>query len=623
MSRRKKSTKRKTRKKKGVLTKVVSFFQIHVGNIARFFTKTKFFSSINVLNFIFICIACLFIYRLYDLQVVRGIEYREQVESQFTKEERGKSISRGDIFFTTKEGNQILAATLRPLYTVAIEPRKIQNKEKLYELVSAILSINKNSFIQKASKANDPYEEIAVKVEKDVVEKLKEIEEPGLVFVLQKERYYPGGDLASSVLGFMSFSGDVFSGSYGLEKYYDEILRRDKSIKTTSIFAALFSDTKEDEANKTDIRKNIAKEGSLNLTIEPTAQALLEEKLDDIVNRWSSEYSAGVIMNARTGEVVAMGTSDNFDLNKDTQHYRNYLIEDRLELGSIIKPLTVAVGLETETITSDFSYDDTGKITLNRFPITNYDNKGRGPLTNLQDILTQSLNTGVATIALQIGHERFSDYFLRLGFAEETGIDLPGEVYGLTSNLDSKKDVEIATASFGQGIAVTPMEAVRAIASIANGGELITPYIVDSIEYGDLIPSKNIQNTFTERIFSEDVTKLVRSYMVNTVDNSETFKQFSNPNYSVGVKTGTAQIAKPTGGYYDDKFLHSMVSFFPAQAAPDEDQYVILLYTIDPKNVRFSSTTLKFPMFELTEFLINFYELPPDRLRNIIPRTVE
>jgi len=622
MSRKKKATRRKTKKQKGVLNRVVSFFQVLVINLGTFFSKTKFFSSLNLINFIFICIACLFIYRLYDLQVVRGVEYRERIDGQYTQEERGKSISRGDIFFTTKDDTRILAATLRPLYTVALEPRKIKNKEKLYREVSLVMDVSQEDFMHKASKSNDPYEEIALKIEKDVVQELKKIEEPGLVFVLQKERYYPGGDLASAVLGFMSFSGDVFSGSYGLEKYYDEILRRDKSVKTTNIFASLFSQ-KEDESNKTDIRKNIAKEGSLNLTIEPTVQTLLEKKLDGVVGKWSSKYAAGVIMNARTGEVVALATSDNFDLNTDTRHYRNYLIEDRLELGSIIKPLTVAVGLETEAITKDFSYNDTGKIVLNRYPITNYDKKRRGPFTGLQEILTQSLNTGVATIALAVGHKNFSDYFYNLGFAEETGIDLPNEVYGLTSNLDSKKDVEIATASFGQGIAVTPMEAVRALASIANGGYLVTPYIVDSIEYGDLIPSKNIQNSYTEQIFSEEVAEQVREYMVNTVDDAETYKQFSNPNYAVGLKTGTAQIAKPTGGYYDDRFLHSMVSFFPSDAGPEEDQFIVLLYTVEPKRVRYSSTTLKFPMFDLTEFLINYYQLPPDRLRNIKPRTVE
>jgi len=581
-----------------------------------FFGLKRIFAPLNILAFVFICIALLFIYRLYGLQVVQGSEYREKIDNQYTKEERGKSISRGDIFFTTKDGTQILAATLRPLYTVAIEPVRITNKENLYKEIQNIMPIDKVDFMKKASKEKDPYEEIGLKVEKAVVEKLKKIDEDGLVFILQKERYYPGGDLASQVLGFMSFSGDDFAGSYGLEKYYDTILRRESSVKQTNIFASLFSDTKEVE-NKTDIKKNIAKEGSLNLTIEPTVQTFLEKKLDGIADTWSSKYAAGVIMDPQTGKIIAMATSDNFDLNTDTKHYRNYLIEDRLELGSIIKPLTVATGLDSGAIDSDFSYNDTGRMILNRYPITNYDNKGRGPFTDIQTILTSSLNTGVATIALEIGPEKFREYFYKIGFSEETGIDLPNEVYGLTSNLESNKDVEIATASFGQGIAITPMEAVRALAAVVNGGYLVTPYVVDAIEYGDLIPSKNINNASKERVFSEEVTKQVREYLINTVDDAGIYTSYVNENYSVGVKTGTAQIAKPTGGYYSDRFLHSMVSFFPEQPDANGTQFIVLLYTVEPKGVRYSSTTLKDPMFDISSFLINYYNIIPDRLRRI------
>ncbi len=606
---------RKSKKqKKGPVQKTVSFFVFQYSRMQDFFAKRKIFSSINIINVFFVLVAMLFVWRLYDLQVVRGEEFRDRIDNQYTKEERGKSISRGDIFFQTKDGTEILAATMRPLYTVAIEPKKIQNKEALYSQVNAILPINKASFIKKASKANDPYEEIAEKIDRATVDELKKIEEPGMVYVLQKDRFYPGGSLGSNLLGFMSFTENEFSGSYGLEKYYDHILRRDTSVKTTSIFASLFSGEKETEESRADIKKNIAKEGSLVLTVEPTVQSYLENQLDGIVSRWRSRYAAGVVIDPKTGAIVAMGVSDNFDLNKNTRHYRNYLVEDRLELGSIIKPLTVAIGLNTGAITSDFSYNDKGTMTLDRYPISNYDKKGRGPYTDLQKILTNSLNTGVATIALRIGHTDFKKYFYGLGFAEETGIDLPFEVYGLTSNLESGRDVEIATASFGQGIAITPMEAVRALSTIAYDGTPVTPYLVDSIEYGDLIPSKNIVPQTADQVFTKQVVSQVQDYMVNIVDDSDTFRPYSNPNYSVGIKTGTAQIAKPTGGYYSDRFLHSFVGFFPAKAAPDEDRYLVLLYTVEPKGVRYSSTTLKDPFFNIVNFMINYYELPPDRL---------
>lgn len=610
----KKRTPARKAQKKGLWHSTVSFFS-YLWTKVTTRSKNKKYPSLVWIGLLIICLASLFIYRLYELQIVNGAQYRERIDAQYSREERGKSIRRGDIFFNTKDEVQILAATLRPLYTVALEPNRIINPEELYSELNEILPTDKDEYDSKVAKKDDPYEEIALRVPKETVEELKAIEHDGLAFVLQNERYYPSGDLASPVLGFMSFTDDDFSGSYGLEKYYDSILKRDRSIRTVNIFAALFSpETVTD--NSTDIRKNIAKEGSLVLTIEPTVQAFLETKLDEIVERWSSKYAAGVIMDPRTGKVIAMGTSDNFDLNTDTRHYRNYLIEDRLELGSILKPLTIAIGLETNAITTDFSYNDTGTMTLNRFPISNFDGRGRGPYTDLQTILTNSLNTGVATIALEVGSEQFVDYIYKLGFAEETGIDLPNEVYGLVSNLDSKRDVEIATASFGQGIAVTPLEALRALSSVANGGYMITPYLVDSIEYGDLIPSKNISQARPEQVFSEETAKQVRSYMVNIVDNSATFSPYANPNYGVGIKTGTAQIVKPTGGYYDDRFLHSFVGFFPSEPTEEQQQYIILLYTIEPQGVRFSSTTLKDPFFSIVDFMINYFDIKPDRFND-------
>lgn len=604
----KKLNKRSTSKKRG------GFFSA-AGNVLTY--PFRAMNTIVFLGMVFIVIAVVFSHRLYTLQVVQGAEMRERVDNQFTRIEQGRSISRGDMFFTTKDGGRVLAASTRPLYTVAIEPRVITDAESLYMSVSEIMKVDKETFVARASKADDPYEEIALKVEREVVDQLKEIEEPGLLFVLQRERYYPGGDIASSVLGFMSFKGDEFRGSYGLEKYYDAILRRD-SVKKQSIFKTLFSqDTKtgDENENETSISKNIQKEGSLVLTIEPTVQAVLEKELDSIVEEFGSKYAAGIIMNSDTGEIIAMGTSDNIDLNNNTRHYRNYLIEDRLELGSIIKPLTIAIGLESDAINTNFSYDDKGVMIIDRYPIRNFDRRGRGPFTDIQTILSQSLNTGVATIALQVGNDTFKSYLYDLGFDTETGIDLPGEVFGLTSNLESGRDVEIATASFGQGIAITPIEAVRALASIHNGGSLVTPRVVSSIEYGDLIPTRSVTYQSDENIFSQKVTDQVLEYMVNTVDNTDTFSPYSNANYSVGIKTGTAQIASPTGGYYEDKFLHSMIGFVPAFANEEQDKFTILIYNVEPQDVRYSSTTLKNQMFRLTEFLINYYQIPPDRLQ--------
>ena len=332
-----------------------------------------------------------------------------------------------------------------------------------------------------------------------------------------------------------------------------------------------------------------------------------------INKKYKGVYTAGVIMDPDTGAVISMAVSDNFDLNTDTKHFRNYPIEDRRELGSIMKPLTVAAALESKVINENFSFNDTGSVKIGKYTINNFDRRGRGPYTSLQTILTQSLNTGMTYIARAMGADLFISYIKQFGLDTETGIDLPFEAYGLTSNLDAKREVEIATASFGQGIAPTPMEMVRAWSAFANEGLLKTPHIVDQIEYGDLIPSKNIPTDLQEQVFSPQTAKTVTDFLTNTVDDSQTFKPYSLSQHSVAIKSGTAQLTKPKGGYYDDRFLHSFTGFFPANAKPGEQQYVVLLYIIDPKGARYSSTTLKDGFFNTVTYLINYYDIKPDR----------
>ena len=311
-----------------------------------------------------------------------------------------------------------------------------------------------------------------------------------------------------------------------------------------------------------------------------------------------------------------MGSSQiiyaSFDLNDrtgvDIEAFQNPLVENVYEMGSIIKPLTMAAGLDAGVISPQSTYYDAGFLKLSDYTIKNYDGRGRGTVP-MQEILSQSLNTGVAHIASLLGKERFRKYFYGLKLGSETGIDLPNEAHGLVSNLESPRELEYATASFGQGIALTPIATVRALATLANGGVLITPHLVKKIEYADG-KSRDITYPEGERIFktktSEDATRM----LVEVVDTALKGGKAKNPYYTVAAKTGTAQIADSTGGgYYEDRYLHSFFGYFPAY----DPKFLIFLYTVEPKGVKYASETLTDPFIDLVQFLINYYELPPDR----------
>jgi cell division protein FtsI (penicillin-binding protein 3)/stage V sporulation protein D (sporulation-specific penicillin-binding protein) len=322
--------------------------------------------------------------------------------------------------------------------------------------------------------------------------------------------------------------------------------------------------------------------------------------------------TGAIIMDPNTGSIYAMNAVPTFDLNSrqdaTIEEFRNPLVEDVYEMGSIIKPLTMAAGLDSGAITRSSSYYDAGFITLNDYTIKNFDGKGRGTVP-MQEILNQSLNTGVSWIVTQMGKEKFRTYFTNYGLGEETGIDLPGEAQGLVENLQSPRDVEYATASFGQGIALTPVETIRALASLANGGKLVTPHLADRIEYDDGTIEK-IAYPEPKQILKEETSEEISRMLSVVVDDALRGGNVALPNHSIGAKTGTAQMADSAGGgYYEDRYLHSFFGYFPAF----EPRFIVFMYTVEPQNVRYASETLTDPFMEIARFLINYYSIPPDR----------
>ncbi len=555
---------------------------------------------------LFLLFALVIICKLFWVQIIRNDLYSQKSENQYSNSV-SNIFDRGSIFFESKDGVKIGAATVKEGYILAISPKILKNANSVFDTLSEYIKIDKETFIEKANKTDDPYEEIQKKVEKSVGESILNLKIPGVILSKDTWRTYPGDYTAAQSIGLIGYDDkNNVAGRYGLERYYESTLSRNSQGIKTNIFAEIFSEIKNTVFSDT---KN---EGDVVISIEPTVQNYLEKTIEEIQTKWKSDSVGAIIMDPNTGSIYALASRPTFNPNnlkdiKDPKVFSNPLIEDVREMGSIIKPLTMATGIDSGAIKSDSTYNDTGSMELNGKKISNFDKKARGVIS-MPEVLMQSLNIGAATIALKVGHDNFTKYFKSLGLGELTGIDQPNEQKGITKNLESTRDVEIATASYGQGIALTPIETVRALSTLANGGMLIVPHIAKKIEYVDG-SSKTIENS-SIRIFKKETTDDVTRILVKLVDTALKKGKVKMDHYSIAAKTGTAQIANPASkGYYDDRYLHSFFGYFPAY----NPRFIVFIYHVYPKNVEYSSETLTDPFIQITKFLINYYELPPDR----------
>ncbi|PIR46677.1 MAG: hypothetical protein COV07_02980 [Candidatus Vogelbacteria bacterium CG10_big_fil_rev_8_21_14_0_10_45_14] len=564
---------------------------------------------LRLLAGVVVLLALLYSGRLFDLQIVNGESYTEDGNRQYVSPGTA-GFDRGSIYFTERKGNIVSAATLKSVYFVSTDPSKGEDPTSLYKAINAYLNeSDRKELLNKLSEKNDTYEVIANSISKESADAISELKLKNIRVHRRAERNYPGGNLASHVLGFVGqdeTTGDNFIGQAGVEKYYEDILQRGEDRLYVNFFAELFGNI-----SSVIFEKGREREGDVVLTIEPAVELELERVLALIMEKYDSTEAGGIVLDPRSGEVLGMAALPNFDPAKyhDAQisSFRNPLVQSVFELGSIVKPLTMAAALDAGVVSPESTYNDRGSLEISGYTISNYDGKARG-VVDMQEILNQSLNTGAVYLSEKLGASRFERYMQNYGFGELTGIELPGESIGLTSTLNRSRPVELATASFGQGFAVSPITMARALASLGNGGLLIAPHVTKQIIY-PLYGREKIEKKVVRRVLDESTSIAVTRMLVEVVDTVLGGGKHKLENHTVAAKTGTAQMPQPGGGYYPDKYLHSFFGYMPAY----DPKFLIFLYVKDPKGVRYASETLTDPFFDITNFLLHYYEVPPDR----------
>lgn len=535
--------------------------------------------------------------RLIYIQILNYKYYKALAQGQqnLLIEVQGK---RGEIFL--KNGDSLLPlATSKTWQFCYLSPKEIKDKTETAKKLSDILNLQEEEILAKIENEESLFVKIKSKLTDEELENLKKSNLVGVYLGEEALRYYPQELFLSQAIGFLGGEG---KGQYGLEGFYDEVLRTDNEfLEGKRGFGGNLIPLNS---------KNLLgdqKEKDLILTIDYNIQFKAEKLLSQAKENLGIERGQIIVIDPKTGKILALAIFPNFNPNSyseetDMKIFQNPTIQEIFEPGSVFKPITMAAALNEEKITPQTTtYQDPGIIKIGGSTIFNYEKRKYPGDITMTGVLEKSINTGAVFAERQVGHDAFLKYIEKFGFFEETGIDLQGEVFSQNEELKKGYEINFATASFGQGIAITPIQLVRAFSAIANGGKLVKPYLVENFA-----PKENSENFIISRKTSSQLVTM----LVSVVEKGFA-KSAKVPGYYVAGKTGTAQIPwsslRIEKRGYSDKTIQTFVGFAPAF----DPKFLVLIKLDNPKTKTAEYSAV--PIFgELAKYIINLWQIPPD-----------
>lgn len=518
-----------------------------------------------LIAFLFVAVIGKLIY----IQIVSGESMQIKALDQWTRDVPITG-ERGDIYDT----NGVILADTETLYTVYVRPVSVSNKDYTSQMLGLILGLDSDVLYQKmTSKVSEIT--VAKKVSKSQMQVLVESEVTGVYFSQNLNRVYPYGDFMTSILGFTNVDG---VGQSGVEAYYNSYLQGvDGYILTETDLVG-----RELESNVTRYIEG-DKGYSVYLTLDYAIQCIVENAVTDAYQKYSAKNVSCVVMNAKTGAILAMAQQPSYDLNDIPRDdvtqlltlSNSLLVSSVYEPGSTFKILTAAMGLDSGVIDTSYNCYCPGYRIVDGQKIKCWKTTGHGSQTFIEGV-QNSCNCLFMDIAQRLGEEKFYDWLNTFGITSKTGIDMSGEAVGLTIALESVKNVDLSRMGFGQAIAVTPISLLNACASVINGGNLMTPYILDKVvdNEGNIIVQNYpiVKNTTV----SAETSALMRTILESVVtDGGGKNAQVSG--YRIGGKTGTAQ-KYVNGVIAQGKYVSSFIGFAPA----DDPEYIMLFIVDEP-----------------------------------------
>lgn len=540
-----------------------------------------------------LCTFVLVIGRLAWIQLYKGRDMQAYAGEQMklylqTNTPRGKIVDR--------EGEELAVSVM--VGTLTCDPFNMRDENKeddktpprdlkrlSADLLGPIVNVPKEELYQRFTTPDSRFQYVKRMMTPEEVKACRKVIEEndlkGFYWQEESQRYYTKGRLAAQVLGFV---GTDDKGLAGIEQELDEKLHG-KLYKRSIIYDALGHQMLGGTGSKLDSWKL----STVYLTIDSKMQSVLEESMDTALEKTHARGAAAIIMDPYTGEILAMVSRPTFNPNEYYKYadvnWNNKAVSMIYEPGSVFKPIVGCMGMSEGLINGNTQINDTGSIAVADSVISNWDGEGSGVIP-FSDVIKFSINTGMVQVGQMLGGEKEMYYAKRFGFGTVTGIELPGEEDGILFGDGSEMyPTEIATVAIGQGIAVTPIQVVRAISAIANGGELLKPYIVKKIVDANGQTIEEHEKVVVRRVITEEIAAEMRGMMEQVVA-SGGGKAAGIKGYRIAGKTGTAEkIREEGGGYIEGVYIASFVGFVPA----DKPRYVMLVMLDSPQGAFYGS----------------------------------
>jgi len=565
--------------------------------------KIKTNGLVVILSFFVIIFSFfLLVFQLYKLQIVKaGFN-----DNSFSKLIKIPPL-RGNIYLRDKDGNLFLAATSYYLYDLYYYSPKAKNIDEEIKMISQKINLESDQINKLISLAKNSSKSFLFK--KDLSDSQKtEIEKLGYDSVFFEEkivRYYPLGDLLGTIIGFARFNEDtgLLEGQYGLEKYYDEVLKGEVGYRSNF-----------------QVIKNPQKGADLVLNLDYYLQRKANEILKFATQEFHTSGGLIIVTEVKTGNILAVAEQPNYDPNNFSEQKDYSIFISRLsknyEPGSVMKPFTYAGAFEEKLIKPEDTYDDKGYVVLNGWKIENFDKKGRG-LINFKTALEQSLNTGAVYVSQILGKVRFLKYIETFRLNNKAEVDFPILEEPNFKNLKNPgREVNFGTASFGQGVALSPLSLVQNFNLFSNNGQIVKLNFVKEIVYPDNTKKEN-QTQIITKVLRKETLETILPILEGVVENQA--KKAKIKGFRIAGKTGSALIpvAKETSenpsGYTEDA-ITTFIGFLPAS----NPKYIVLVRLDKPAQGLLAFGTAAPTFKKVAEFLINYYNLEPDKFGELL-----